>query len=370
MSLLERRHMILSAGLPPVAQKTLRFKFHDSFNPVTDLTSVPLGSWTQVASNVFDYTYNGTDWTYNNGNDGLFNSMTQTGVNYPMGQHPFDILDGDLTGVTNVSKLFNSAKQVKRCTIRNTGSVTDFSSMFYHPQMALEYLAPLDITSAANMSLFCSSNATNRMDLVFTRDDSVPATQCDTTYMFSSVSGQYYCKNLASVTFPSTFVAGPMYRMFEFCSNLVSVSLFDTSLAGHFSYVFHGCTSLVSVPAFVTSSSTTFKEAFRDCTSLVSVPTLDTGLATDLSGMFYGDTSLEHVNLFNTASATNMGQMFYGCTNVELGALALYQQASQQATPPSNYSGCFANCGKDAPSGAPIHAEMQQIPSSWGGLGA
>jgi hypothetical protein len=363
--------VVLGSGLPTIAQKTLRFKFHDSFNPVTDLTSVPLGSWTQIASNVFDYTYNSTDWTYYDGSDsGLFNSMTKTGVNYPMGQHPFDILDGDLTGVTNVSKLFNSAKQVKRCTIRNTGSVTNFSSMFYHPQMALEYLAPLDITSAANMSLFCDSNATNRMDLVFTRDDSVPATQCDTTYMFSSTSGTYYCKNLASVTFPSTFVVGPMYRMFEFCSNLVSVSLFDTSLAGHFSYVFHGCSSLVSVPAFVTTSSITFKEAFRDCTSLVSVPTLDTGLATDLSGMFTGCRSLEHVNLFNTASATNMNSMFNGCRNVQSGALALYQQASGQATPPSSYSNCFTNCGSRAPADAPIHTEMQQIPASWGGTGA
>lgn len=367
MSLQAQRHVVLGSGLPLIAQKTLRFKFHDSFNPITDLTSVPLGSWTQVASNVFDFTYNSTDWTYNNGSDGLFNSMTQTGVNYPLSQHSLDILDGDLTGVTTVSKLFNSAKQVKRCTIRNTGSVTDFSSMFYHPQMALEYLAPLDITSAAVMSTFCNSNATNRMDLVFTRDDSVPATQCDTTYMFSSVSGQYHCKNLVSVTFPSTFVAGPMYRMFEGCTNLVSVSLFDTSLAGHFSYVFKDCSSLVSVPAFVTSSSTTFKEAFANCTSLVSVPTLDTSLATDLSSMFSGCTSLEHVNLFNTTSATTMRSVFYGCTNVESGALALYQQASQQAAPPSDYAYCFYDCGSNTVTGA---AELAQIPASWGGTGA
>lgn len=368
MSLSAQRHVVLGSGLPPIAQKTLRFKFHDSFNPVTDLTSVPLGSWTQVASNVFDYTYNSTDWRYSS-TSGLFNSMTQTGGNYPMGQHPFDILDGDLTGVTNVNRLFNSAKQVKRCTIRNTGSVTDFSSMFYHPQMALEYLAPLDITSAAYMTSFCNSNATNRMNLVFTRDDSVPATPCDAHNMFSPGYGNA-CHNLASVTFPSSFVVGPMYSMFEGCENLVSVSLFDTSHTDSFRLVFHGCSSLVTIPAFVTSSSTSFNNAFAMCTSLVSVPTLDTSLATDLTSMFRVCTSLEHVNLFSTASVTSMDQMFANCYNVQSGALALYQQASQQTTPPTMYNNCFTNCGQNAPVDAPIHAEMTQIPASWGGSGA
>jgi hypothetical protein len=62
-----------------------------------------------------------------------------------------------------------------------------------------------------------------------------------------------------------------------------------------------------------------------------------------------------------------MDSTFRNCTSVQSGALALYQQASTQATPPPSHSGCFSGCGLNAPSDAPIHAEMRQIPMSWGG---
>jgi hypothetical protein len=56
--------------------------------------------------------------------------------------------------------------------------------------------------------------------------------------------------------------------------------------------------------------------------------------------------------------------MFAYNHNVESGALALYQQAGSQATPPSSYSNCFAGCGRDTVTGA---AELAQIPTDWGG---
>ena len=346
MSLNNARHVVLGSGLPPIAQKTLRFKFHDSFNPITDLTSVPLGSWTQVASNVFDYTYNSTDWTCNNGNDGLFNSMEQTGVNYPMSQHSLEVLDGDLTGVTTVKKLFNSAKQVKRCTVRNTGSVTDFSSMFYHNQMAVEYIAPLDITSATSLANFCDSQCANGLSIVFTRDDSVLAAPCSIQSMFYS-SGIDKGANVTSVTFPSTFKADACISAFESCKNLTYISPFDTSACQSFNAMFSGASALESVPAFDTGSGLWFADMFSYMTSLRAVPSnLDTSLALDVK------------------------YMLNGCTAVESGALALYTQMSTQATPPSSYTNCFQGCGSGAPSSAPIHAEMQQIPASWGGLGA
>jgi hypothetical protein len=59
--------------------------------------------------------------------------------------------------------------------------------------------------------------------------------------------------------------------------------------------------------------------------------------------------------------------MFRDCLNVQSGALALYQQASTQTTPPSDHSYTFTNCGKNTQTGA---AELAQIPSSWGGTGA
>lgn len=83
---------------------------------------------------------------------------------------------------------------------------------------------------------------------------------------------------------------------------------------------------------------------FKDCTSLTSIP-----------------------STLNTSSCTNMEGMFRGCVNVQSGALALYQQASTQTTPPSRHPNVFLNCGASADPSAPIHAEMAQIPTSWGG---
>jgi hypothetical protein len=62
-----------------------------------------------------------------------------------------------------------------------------------------------------------------------------------------------------------------------------------------------------------------------------------------------------------------MRRMFNDCLNVQSGALALYQQASTQTTPPSEYYNTFYNCGSNTTTGA---AELAQIPSSWGGTGA
>jgi hypothetical protein len=56
--------------------------------------------------------------------------------------------------------------------------------------------------------------------------------------------------------------------------------------------------------------------------------------------------------------------MFYNCHNVQSGALALYQQASTQATPPSAHTYCFNDCGDRTESG---RAELAQIPTDWGG---
>jgi hypothetical protein len=57
-----------------------------------------------------------------------------------------------------------------------------------------------------------------------------------------------------------------------------------------------------------------------------------------------------------------MEYMFAGCSNVQSGALALYQQASSQATPPSTHIATFRGCGSNTVTGA---AELAQIPSNW-----
>ena len=103
---------------------------------------------------------------------------------------------------------------------------------------------------------------------------------------------------------------------------------------------------------------------------LESIALFDTSSVTDFSNFLKADSSAigpTTLPLYDTSSATTMESAFQGCKNVESGALAIYQQASTQATPPSIHSSTFTNCGSSTVSGA---AELAQIPSSWGGTGA
>lgn len=106
----------------------------------------------------------------------------------------------------------------------------------------------------------------------------------------------------------------------------------------HMEFMFYNCTSLTTVSLFDTSNVTNMDRMFSECHSLTSIP------------------------LFNTSNVTNMNQMFYYCNRVQSGALALYQQASSQAIPPTRHPYAFRDCGRDTQTGA---AELAQIPSNW-----
>lgn len=68
------------------------------------------------------------------------------------------------------------------------------------------------------------------------------------------------------------------------------------------------------------------------------------------------------IPLFDTTTLTNVTNCFYECYYVDGGQLALYQQMSTQANPPTSHAGCFNKCGRDSTTGA---AELAQIPSGW-----
>lgn len=136
-----------------------------------------------------------------------------------------------------------------------------------------------------------------------------------------------------------------------------------TNMEGMFLY----CTVLRTVPLFDTTNVTSMNSMFSNCGSLTSVPLFNTANVTNMGSMFYSCSALTSVPLLNTSKVTGMGSMFMNCVSVESGALALYTQASGQATPPSNHYRTFYICGRDTTTGA---AELAQIPSSWGGTGA
>lgn len=138
-----------------------------------------------------------------------------------------------------------------------------------------------------------------------------------------------------------------------------------TGYASAFANAFKESDNLVSVIAANMTGVTNMFGTFQGCTSLTSVCFFDTSATTNMTSTFQGCTSLTNIPLFDTSATTNMNNMFNGCTKVEGGALALYQKASTQATPPANHTDTFKNCGKDTTTGS---AELAQIPASWGGL--
>ena len=116
----------------------------------------------------------------------------------------------------------------------------------------------------------------------------------------------------------------------------------------------------------LTYNNTVWEGLLEDETLILEVLGANTSGVTNMSNMFKYCTSLTTAPLFDTSSVTNMSQMFDECTNVETGALALYQQASTQATPPSDHDRTFRHCGSGTVTGT---AELAQIPSDWGGTG-
>lgn len=170
------------------------------------------------------------------------------------------------------------------------------------------------------------------------------------------------CTNVIEVLGANTANVVSMSNMFYYCTNLTTLALFDTSMVTDLECMFYQCTRLTTVPLFDTSSAIDTNRMFAECVFLTSVPLFDTSNVTNMERMFYSCSSLTTIPLFNTFKVTNMDSAFMNCTRVESGALALYQQASTQTTPPNFHSYTFYRCGINTVTGA---AELEQIPNGW-----
>ena len=181
----------------------------------------------------------------------------------------------------------------------------------------------------------------------------------DITNMDSMFSG---ADALISVALFDTSKVTNMTRMFHACKKLPTVPLFDTSNATNMHGMFELCELITSIPLFNTSNVTEMAFMFGHCLALTTVPLFDTSNVTDMEAMFNSCESFITIPLFDTSKVTDMSYMFELCCKVETGALALYNQASSQANPPTNHTQTFYKCGTDTVNGA---AELAQIPSDW-----
>lgn len=139
--------------------------------------------------------------------------------------------------------------------------------------------------------------------------------------------------------------------------------VYDVYKSGQsFQNLLYGSTNIIEVLGANTTNVTDMGYMFQDCSSLSTVPLFDTSSVTSMYQMFTSCSSLTNIPLFDTSKVTSMDYMLYNCKSVQSGALALYQQASSQANPPSYHSRTFSNCGSNTTTGA---AELAQIPSDW-----
>lgn len=142
-----------------------------------------------------------------------------------------------------------------------------------------------------------------------------------------------------------------------------TTDIYDVYKSGsYFGGLLYRSSNVIDVLGANTTDITNMNGMFDSCRSLTSVALFDTSNVTNMSYMFDYCDSLTSVPLFNTSKVIYMDRMFSYCYNVQSGALALYQQASTQANPPTYYTYAFHLCGRDTVTGA---AELAQIPSDW-----
>lgn len=369
---------------------TIRLLYQDGVTPTFNK-----GTATQVSSspNVWDLTYLSNNWnnllsgSYDGGQVVHRNSLLK-------------VLGANTTGVTDMSRMLVACENLNEVSLFDTSSVTTTKEMF---------LDCNDLTSVPN---YDTRNVSNFIQM-FSQSGLIIAPNLDTrsatdmstmffncfyltyvpAYNTSSVTdmgGMFWgCQRLTSVPLMDTSNVTDMNTMFSACRSLTTIPSFDTSSVTDMSGMFTECISLTSVPLIDTKNVTDFHLMFAYCSSLTTIPLLDTRSATNMNQMFFGcsvlatvpllDTAdvtnfyrmfsgcpaLTSIPLFDTSSATNMNEAFYSCINVTAGALALYQQASSQSTPPSSHTDTFYNCGSNTQTGA---SELSQIPTTWGGL--
>lgn len=265
-----------------------------------DTPSASKGTFTQVSSSP-----NVWDWHYENTNwaFALSKQYEPTDNPNPITVVPTAILGMNAKNVTDVSYMFSTDSE-----ITSVGTI-DISGA----------------TNAIHMFAYCSG-----------------LTSANTVYMpnVSTASGMFFYTSLrATPRIISTSALKSVYEMF-------------------------GGTDIVHASVFDTSGVTIFQGLFSSCTKLVDTPLFDTSSGTNFSSMYYSCKKIKTVPLYNTAKATTVMAMFTSCWAVQSGALALYQQMSTQANPPSDHRQCFTDCGYSTTTGA---AELAQIPASWGG---
>lgn len=252
----------------------------------------------------------------------------------------------------SISAMFRDCSNLVYVAPFDTSNAQWASQVFYGCSHLLEIPAlPLGSATDLNCMLYnCSSLRTIPM--------------LDTSSALDFTGFVWNCSSLVEFPAINTSHATKMHQMFSGCSSLTSLPMLDTHAVTDMGSLCYRCSSLVHFPAWNTSANGKMGFMFHGCSSLLEVPNISCALVDDFYEAFSNCTSLTHIPLLDTSAAVDVRRMWAECTAIESGALALYNQMSTQANPPSTYGSCFSYAGSSTASGA---QELAQIPTSWGG---
>lgn len=270
-------------------------------------------------NNIWDFHKNSTDWS------------SAFDINPRYREYLLEILGANTTGVTSFHSTFYYCWSLTSMPLFDTRSATDVGCMF--KGTSITDIPQYDFSSVVNMDGMLEETKIQSVPMI-----NIPSGVTSLDMLF------YDCKELADT------------------SNLAR---YNTSNITSMQQMFWGCRSLVNVTAFDTSNVTNMYNMFSCCYSLEYAPDIDTSSVRTMESMFRVCTSLKKCPEFDTSSIENVHSIFVSCRSVESGALRFYNAVKDKAPHPLNHLRAFENCGIDTPTGL---AELQQIPSSWGGL--
>jgi hypothetical protein len=368
----------LVSPFEPIPPYTLRVEFVNTpacqsagFDPTqgTGDESAPdwaYGTWRHVYENVYDWTYPSDTWLvqYKNPRGQGYASpwgLTRNGQAAYTNRFQtlaYRVVGANLTGVKYIPKLFTfTAKYLVSVALFDTSMIECAGSMFSTTGQSI----PQYLTSLPDFDFSGINN------------DSIPPGFTAVSAKNYSLLGLMYFSNgnrkliaTPNLTFPSNR-AITVEKMYYGCNALTSATLNGLNCSTAY-LAFNGCKNLTSA----TLSNCVLKDTrqmFGSTGSSASCPLSDSLTMTNVkvvgnASLMFCNCKLTTVPLFDTSETTSMSGMFESNYNVESGALALYQQASSQATPPAYYDSCFYYCGLNTVTGA---AELAQIPTDWGG---
>ncbi len=300
--------------LPPF---TLRLSFPAGYTPI-----FTLGTAVQKASdpNIWDLTYENTNWSH------LLEDLRPE-------DGSFEVIDGNTSGVTNMSYMYKGARVSKIVDGLDTSSVTNMAYMF-GPYGSENSYTQGGLRAAPKMN---TSNVT------------------DMTRMF------YAQGQIESTPNYDTRKVQNMEGLFERCSHLITAPNLDTSSATSMQRMFSDCEWLQNVPVYDTRNVQNMNYLFNKCTMLQTLPLLDMSSVRFMNYMCF-QTAIQAIPALNPVVVEEMNRAFYQTTYVQSGSLDLYNRVN--GLNPA-HRGTFYRCGYGTTNG---RAELDQIPSGWKGI--